>query len=106
MPPPRDAERGATPDERAPLLAGATVPEYTRVPRDSSEVPSEPEPQKEVSRTWHYVWRGFLAVFAILVMAVFIKGWIDADDVQVRISRFAGTWRLAHRTASLISKAR
>ena len=42
------------------------------------------EPQKEISKTWFYVWRGIWVVFAILIIAVFVKAWISVDDVNVR----------------------
>jgi hypothetical protein len=70
----RDAEVSATTDERAPLLAD----EAARGEETSPDVPVEP--QKNASKTWQYVWRGFGVLFAILVIAVFVKGWIDSDD--------------------------
>jgi hypothetical protein len=76
----RDAEISATPDERAPLLAGETA----HGEEGSSDVSSEP--QKDASKTWQYVWRGFWVVLAILVIAVFVKGWISADDVDVSLA--------------------
>ncbi|KAF2024343.1 hypothetical protein EK21DRAFT_104709 [Setomelanomma holmii] len=38
--------------------------------------------EKATSRTWYYVWRGVWAMFAILIVAVFVEGWIDLDDVN------------------------
>jgi hypothetical protein len=73
----RDAEAGVIPDERAPLLAGHAV----RDEDATSDVSSEP--QKDDSKKWQYAWRGFWVVLAILIVAVFIKGWISADDVDV-----------------------
>lgn len=80
----RDLESRNTPDERAPLLAHDDGREYTAVPSERGDIPEDT--QKEVSRTWKYVWRGFLAVFSILIIVVFVKAWIDADDVKVRTS--------------------
>lgn len=55
-------------DERAPLL---------QQPSHGDDVPSQP-------RTWGwYAWRGFWAVLAAVIIGLFIKGWIDADDVDV-----------------------
>lgn len=82
MAPERDMERGRATDERAPLLGNESARERTRTPSSRSEAAEEP--QKEVSKTWHYVWRGTLALLVILLIAVFVKGWIDADDVDVR----------------------
>ncbi|KAF8599992.1 mitochondrial carrier [Ceratobasidium sp. AG-I] len=77
MSPPNDVENGhqqpngtesAVNDERAPLL---------EQPSHGDDAPlSQP-------RTWGwYVWRGFWVVFAAVILGVFIKGWIDADDVD------------------------
>ncbi|KNG49744.1 carrier protein [Stemphylium lycopersici] len=80
MAPECDMERGRATDERAPLLGNESARERTRTPSSRSEATEEP--QKEVSKTWHYVWRGTLALLVILLIAVFVKGWIDADDVD------------------------
>ena len=82
MPSQRDIE-AVVPDERAPLLSHDAVRQRTPTPSEGDETINEP--QKETSRTWYYVWRGLLTLFAILVVAVFVKGWIDADDVDVCI---------------------
>ena len=105
MPPRHDIE-GAIPDERAPLLQHADVRQRTPTPSECDDTIDEP--QKATSRTWFYVWRGLLALFVILVVVVFIKGWIDADDVDVCISQWQITQsRKAHSMRhSLISKAR
>jgi hypothetical protein len=104
MPSRRDLEDGSTlPDERAPLLR----PEAARHDTDASpesDVSSE-EPSKATSRTWYYVWRGVLIVFAILVIAVFIKGWIEADDVDVINTNPPPRFLKLIRCNSLISKA-
>jgi hypothetical protein len=70
-------------DERAPLLAHDDVHYDTGTPPEEDDPALNP-PQKEPSRIWQYVWRGFWAVVALLIVAVFVKGWIDADDVNVR----------------------
>lgn len=67
--------------ERAPLLANDNVRYDTTTPQEEDEATSEPE--KTSSKTWNYVWRSFWCLFALLVIAVFVKGWIDADDVNV-----------------------
>lgn len=66
------------------MLAHGVQPEYAAIPPEHGGVPEDPE--EEVSKTWQYVWRGVLTVFSILVIVVFVKAWIDADDVDVRIS--------------------
>ncbi|KAI4618305.1 uncharacterized protein J4E87_007973 [Alternaria ethzedia] len=80
MPSQRDLEGGSVLDERAPLLSHDAARQHTPTPSESDEIIDQPE--KAASKTWYYIWRGILAVFAILVVAVFIKGWIEADDVD------------------------
>lgn len=78
----REVDITAAPDERAPLLA----PDHARYGADeTTEDDTISEPGKAVSNTWFYVWRGFCVLFAILIFAVFVKGWIDADDVNVSV---------------------
>jgi hypothetical protein len=76
----REPVVNAAPDERAPLLAQDDERFDPAQPEDGD---STSEPQKPISKTWQYAWRGFCIVFAILIIAVFVKGWIDADDVNV-----------------------
>lgn len=81
MPARRDVENGTTPDEREPLLARAS-------PQDPANRPSEADDatlsdQEESTKRRAYGWRGFWIVVAILIIAVFVKGWIEADDVDV-----------------------
>ncbi|KAF2821922.1 mitochondrial carrier [Ophiobolus disseminans] len=74
----REEERELAPNERAPLLGREDV--RPDVPDDESEASTEP--QKASSRRWEYFWKGCLVFFAILLIAVFVKGWIDSDDVN------------------------
>ncbi|KAF5026998.1 hypothetical protein F66182_872 [Fusarium sp. NRRL 66182] len=70
-----DPETAQRSTEQTPLLADQPQ-------RDGGEDESQPdaEPTLETRpRSW-YAWRIFWAVLAIAVLAVFIKGWIDADD--------------------------
>jgi hypothetical protein len=105
IPAPHDNREGvitATPDERAPLLA----PEDARYGTDapSADDGADLAPERTTSKTWCYAWRGFWIVFAILVIAVFVKGWIDADDVNVSAPKPEANQQTTH-TNSLISKA-
>jgi hypothetical protein len=105
MPSQRDLEGGGTLDERAPLLSHDAARQHTPTPSESGDII---DPDKATSKTWYYVWRGLLAVFAILVVAVFVKGWIEADDVDVCISqpsRYIRTAKAHSLQHSLISKA-
>jgi hypothetical protein len=78
-----DEERIPVPDERAPLL-GRDDARQGEADEDGDSEPSI-EQQKTTSRTWEYVWKGSLAIFMVLIVAVFVKGWIDADDVDVSL---------------------
>lgn len=61
-------------DEETPLL------EEERGGEPQSDPPQKPEPRK---RSW-YFWRVFWVLVAATVLAVFIKGWVDAGgDVDV-----------------------
>jgi hypothetical protein len=72
------------PDERAPLLAHDDVQYVTDLP--SSEGDPTLDSPKAALKKWQYAWRAVFVVVAILVVAVFVKGWIDADDVDVSAS--------------------
>jgi hypothetical protein len=75
-----DIEHGSAPGEREPLLA----PQQSEGDATASlEDDSAPEPQSEASKRREYGWRGFWIVVAILIVAVFVKGWIESDDVDV-----------------------
>lgn len=78
-----DVERAPN-TERTPLLNGAHAAESAQNDRDSDDatlLDQPPQPQRTAG--W-YLWRAFWVVLGALVLAVFIKGWIDADDVNVR----------------------
>lgn len=68
-----DPEAHVRSDEQTPLLAdqhpGTGHPE------------AEPTPETR-PKSW-YAWRIFWAVLAIVVLTVFIKGWIDSDETEV-----------------------
>jgi len=77
-----DDEAGTKPDERAPLLGNESA-RHDAEAQDINDEASPGEPAA-VARNWQwYAWRGFWAVLAILVLAVFIKGWVDSEDVDV-----------------------
>lgn len=68
-------------DEEAPLLEdeSASLGHYSTVASES--------PAKHAT-SW-YIWRIVWTLVAILILTVFVKGWIDAGrDVQVRIPPF------------------
>lgn len=72
-----DVETQAAHSESTPLLVG----EQSGQPH-----PDQQENEKKSAR-W-YLWRAFWVIAAALVLAVFIKGWIDADgDVNVSATK-------------------
>ncbi|KAG9198078.1 hypothetical protein G6514_000580 [Epicoccum nigrum] len=75
----QDIETGPAADERAPLLSQQRSEEA-----NASSSPDEalPKPQSEDSKRRQYGWRGFWIVVGILIVAAFVKGWIEADDVD------------------------
>ena len=62
-------------DEETPLLSDELTGE--------EQAPDSKEPEPTPASWW--LWRVFWVVVAALVLALFIKGWIDAgSDVNVR----------------------
>lgn len=82
-----DAETSGNDDQASErtLLNGRESPE-----RDEHEEAAllEPPPQPR-TKGW-YIWRAFWFVIVALVLAFFIKGWVEADDVEV------SRWLLLH----------
>lgn len=90
MAPKDDVETPAGTNEQTPLLVETPPTEHTRLLADEESVHadqtpvSEDETQKEARKASWYIWRGFWLIIAALVLAAFIKGWIDAgSDVNV-----------------------
>lgn len=84
-----DVEEGTKPDERAPLLPNESSRRH-HAEAQSIDNEAEPDQPAAVARSWQwYAWRTFWTVFAILVLAVFIKGWVDSEDVDVSFLRIA-----------------
>lgn len=99
MPYDDDLERASSKQtERTPLLqevrpipieeddqaSGSTLQDGRRTPQNEHEEAALLEPRHQPRTKWWYVWRVFWAVLGALVLALFIKGWIDADDTNVR----------------------
>lgn len=81
-----DDEDQAIASEQTPLLDGGSQAAQGQTADDDER----PDPKTEEARghaaSW-YLWRIFWAVVAALILAVFIKGWIDAGadgDVRAR----------------------
>ena len=67
-------------DERAPLLD-----------REAQVEAGEALPTPKKERTWWTIgWNIVWTVLGVFVLAVFIKGFIDADDVDVSLTCFFG----------------
>lgn len=65
--------------EQTPLLAD----QPSDSARDEADNEAEPEPTPERRPKSWYAWRIFWALLAIVILAVFIKGWIDSDSKEV-----------------------
>lgn len=68
--------------EQTPLLAGQA--EEGRDEHEEAALLEPPQNEAKRTRGWWF-WRILWAVLAALVLAVFIKGWVDAEDVDVSI---------------------
>lgn len=79
-----DSESLHEPTEQTALLGDdrSHVEDDRSVRSDAESTPQEPEARP---RSW-YAWRIFWAVIAIVVIGVFVKGWIDADETEVMAS--------------------
>lgn len=74
-----------TDTEETPLLAAAH--DEGRDEHEQAAVLEPSQSESKRTRSWWF-WRILWTVVAALVLAVFIKGWIDAKDVDVRILEF------------------
>jgi hypothetical protein len=92
-----DAESSPKPsDERTPLLRredddedeqaseATLLADGQRSPGSQHEEAALLEPPRQPRTKSWYIWRLFWFVVVALVLAFFIKGWIEADDVDVR----------------------
>lgn len=75
-----DAEIQSSHSENTPLLVGEQS--------EQSEQSRLEQQENEKKPTSWYLWRVFWAIVAALFLAVFIKGWIDADgDANVSATK-------------------
>jgi hypothetical protein len=83
---PHDPEAGHKPTERSPLLSVEPVPvEEDASPSGSSSDDASSLKSQSQERTvskYRYFWWGLIFIVTAGIVAVFIKGWIDADDVD------------------------
>ena len=84
MAPSRSRQNGREPSERSPLLAVDPVP----VEQDdggngiSQDDTTSPKSQEEASSKYQYFWWALLVIAGEALLALFIKGWLDSDDVD------------------------
>lgn len=75
-----DIDNTSAPNERAPLLAH----EVQR--RDSEPRSLSGESTSEANlKNRRHAWRWFGVLVAIILISVFVKGWIDSDEVNVSL---------------------
>ncbi|KAF2661466.1 mitochondrial carrier [Lophiostoma macrostomum CBS 122681] len=84
-----DPEPGRKPTERSPLLPVDPVPVEEddavgsgSTSDDASSLKSQSQSQERTVSKYRYFWWALLLILAAGILAVFIKGWIDADDVD------------------------
>lgn len=85
-PPPKSPERSPTrpaASEETPLLGAAH--DEGRDEHEQAALLEPPQSESKRTRSWWF-WRILWTILGALVLAVFIKGWIDAKDVDVRIT--------------------
>jgi hypothetical protein len=73
-----DPEAIPTPHERDPLLQDDRS-------SDRSTTPSDDELLRSPPSKWRYIWWAVCVVLGTSIVALFIKGWIDADDTDVSL---------------------
>ena len=74
-------------DERQPLLPPAALASDEEVQRPSEEEnleqTAEVEPVKTERTWWTIIWYAVLTALGVFFLVLFVKGFIDADDVEV-----------------------
>jgi hypothetical protein len=72
-------EIAAIPDERAPLLPHNETRDIAILPSDNDDVPPPP-----LSK-WRYVLFALSIILGASILGLFVKGWMDTDDVEVSL---------------------
>ncbi|PVI01945.1 mitochondrial carrier [Periconia macrospinosa] len=94
----RSVEATRSEDERSPLLANGTLPQYTTESSQDddaslkSQERGQDRDQEQGESRYRYFWWALCYVLGAGILAVFIVGWIDADDVEFD---FAGALKRA-----------
>jgi len=79
-----DSSDRTRPDEEAPLL------QERQLSDDDEQSPTRKDTTPK-TRSW-YLWRIFWALLAVSVLAVFVKGWVDAGG-DVEVSTVIPNWQ-------------
>lgn len=75
---------GTNPDERQPLLPPAALVSDPELPQHDEENPLVQQDDPKQTRSWWTVaWYTILTAICTFFLALFIKAFIDADDVEV-----------------------
>ncbi|KUJ08750.1 mitochondrial carrier [Mollisia scopiformis] len=88
-----DAENQTNVNEETPLLPEQQQQQQQQQQLDQQSNEEDDEEPKRTSQTSWYLWRIFWFIVAALVLAVFIKGWIDAGgdfDLKRTLMRALG----------------
>ncbi|KAL1592683.1 hypothetical protein SLS60_011099 [Paraconiothyrium brasiliense] len=79
----RGLEAGGEPDERSPLLSVEPVPDdQGESPDNTSDTASLKSQAERPPSRYQYLWWALLVVLGEAILGLFIKGWLDADDVD------------------------
>lgn len=79
MPSPRDSESGHVANERSPLLPVEHEQNGTTPTSDDS---SSLKPHEPPASQYRYFWWAVSFVASAAILTLFVKGWIEADDVD------------------------
>lgn len=78
-------------DERQPLLPPTALVADAELPQHDEEAPAQVIEEAEVVKTertwWTIAWYSILTALGVFFTVLFVKGFIDADDVEVRTDR-------------------
>ncbi|KIY67174.1 mitochondrial carrier [Cylindrobasidium torrendii FP15055 ss-10] len=74
-------------EERQPLLSGAPTPTYNGSDPQPADAPSRSADPKPPLTRKDWAWRGFWTLLAAFVGFVFIKGFVDAKDVDFDLGK-------------------
>lgn len=75
-----------TASEQQALLAGENTGRLYTQTNDEESQEADPLPVKRPWTKARIAWYTFWIILAVVVLGFFIKGWIDADDVDVRLN--------------------